>query len=209
MPNDENIVFLDIETNFAKSFINGEEKRYVKDILKNLPAQNDDLLKVLNNLHNIENFIIFANYSFDYKLYDKIDFKYEYSKEYRSVDKSNNLYVLYKNILIPVYQIEGLDNRCFYIININRMGKFCREKDTNYFDIQIFEYSNDEKHLQKTMNEKINGCDLQGEEKKNHLLECVNLVIREYVKFESNQIEGYKLFYKDYNKEKENVKSVM
>ena len=38
----------------------------------------DDLLKVLNNLHNIENFIIFANYSFDYKLYDKIDFKYEF-----------------------------------------------------------------------------------------------------------------------------------
>ena len=124
-------------------------------------------------------------------------FKYEYSKEYKSVDENNNLYILHKDILIPVYQIRGIDNNCFYIININKMGKFCREKDTNYFDIQVFEYSRDEKHLQKTMNEKISGCNLDGEEKRDYLLECVNLVIREYVKFEDNQVEGYKLFYKD------------
>lgn len=47
------------------------------------------------------------------------------------------------------------------------------------------------------MNEKISGCNLDGEEKRDYLLECVNLVIREYVKFEDNQVEGYKLFYKD------------
>ena len=200
MPNDENIMFLDFESNFAECFIKGEEKKYVEDVLKKLPELNDNIINVLNNLNNIDKFIIFANYSFDYKLYDKIDFKYEYSKEYESIDKNNNLYVLYKSILIPVYQIKGLDNKCFYMMNVNKMGKFCREKDTNYFDIQVFEYSKDEKHLQKTMSEKINGCDLEGEEKRNHLLECVNLVIREYVKFENNQIEGYKLFYKDSNK---------
>lgn len=38
---------------------------------------------------------------------------------------------------------------------------------------------------------------LNAEEKRDCLLECVNLVIREYVKFEDNQVEGYKLFYKD------------
>lgn len=199
MPNDENIMFLDFESNFAESFINGEEKRYVKDVLKHLPVLNDNIINVLDNLDNVENVIIFANYSFDYKLYDKINFKYEYSEEYESVDENNNLYVLHKNILIPVYQIKGLDNKCFYIININKMGQFCREKEHNYFDIQIFEYSKNEEHLQKTMSEKINGCDLEGEEKKNHLLQCVNLVIREYVKFECNQVEGHKLFYIDSN----------
>ncbi len=199
MPNDENIIFLDFESNFVECFINGEEKRYVKDVLKKLPELNDNIINVLNNLNNADKFIIFANYSFDYKLYDKIDFKYEYSKEYESIDKNNNLYVLYKNILIPVYQIKGLDNKCFYIMNVNKMGKFCREKDTNYFDIQVFEYSKDEEHLQKTMSEKINGCNLEGEEKRNHLLECVNLVIREYVKFECKEIEGYKLLYRDSN----------
>lgn len=34
---------------------------------------------------------------------------------------------------------------------------------------------------------------------KKHLLESVNLVIKEYVKFECNQVEGYKLFYKESN----------
>ena len=53
------------------------------------------------------------------------------------------------------------------------------------------------------MSEKINGCDLKGEEKRNHLLECVNLIIREYVKFEDNQVEGYKLFYTDSNERNE------
>ena len=197
MPNDENIIFSGFESGFVESFIIGEEKRYVKEILKKLPVLNNDIINTLNDLDNIDELIIFANYSFNYKLHNKTDFKYEYSKEYKSVDENNNLYILHKDILIPVYQIRGIDNNCFYIINIIKMGKFCREKDTNYFDIQVFEYSRDEKHLQKTMNEKISGCNLDGEEKRDYLLECVNLVIREYVKFEDNQVEGYKLFYKD------------
>ena len=160
MPNDENIIFSGFESGFVESFIIGEEKRYVKEILKKLPVLNNDIINTLNDLDNIDELIIFANYSFNYKLHNKTDFKYEYSKEYKSVDENNNLYILHKDILIPVYQIRGIDNNCFYIININKMGKFCREKDTNYFDIQVFEYSRDEKHLQKTMNEKISGCNL-------------------------------------------------
>ena len=34
MPNDENIIFSGFESGFVESFIIGEEKRYVKEILK-------------------------------------------------------------------------------------------------------------------------------------------------------------------------------
>lgn len=195
MPNNENIIFSGFESNFVQSFINGEEKRYVKDILKKLPNANSNIIEFLSNMKDIEQVIILANYSFEYNLYDTINLKYEYMQDYKSIDKNNNLYILYKDVLIPVYQIRGLDNSCFYILNINKMGKFCRDKDTDFFDIQVFEYSSDTQHLQEAMNKKINGCELEGDEKRKHLLESVNLVIREYVKFEDNEVKGYKLFY--------------
>lgn len=195
MPNNENIIFSGFESNFVQSFINGEEKRYVKDILKKLPNANSNIIEFLSNMKDIEQVIILANYSFEYNLYDTINLKYEYMQDYKSIDKNNNLYILHKDVLIPVYQIRGLDNSCFYILNINKMGKFCRDKDTDFFDIQVFEYSSDTQHLQEAMNKKINGCELEGDEKRKHLLESVNLVIREYVKFEDNEVKGYKLFY--------------
>lgn len=195
MPDNENIIFSGFESNFVQSFINGEEKTYVKDILKKLPNANSNIIEFLSNMKDIEQVIILANYSFEYNLYDTINLKYEYMQDYKSIDKNNNLYILHKDVLIPVYQIRGLDNSCFYILNINKMGKFCRDKDTDFFDIQVFEYSSDTQHLQEAMNKKINGCELEGDEKRKHLLESVNLVIREYVKFEDNGVKGYKLFY--------------
>lgn len=195
MPDNENIIFSGFESNFVQSFINGEEKTYVKDILKKLPNANSNIIEFLSNMKDIEQVIILANYSFEYNLYDTINLKYEYMQDYKSIDKNNNLYILHKDVLIPVYQIRGLDNSCFYILNINKMGKFCRDKDTDFFDIQVFEYSSDTQHLQEAMNKKINDCELEGDEKRKHLLESVNLVIREYVKFEDNEVKGYKLFY--------------
>ena len=203
MPNNENIIFSGFESNFVQSFINGEEKRYVKDILKKLPNANSKIIEFLSNMKDIEQVIILANYSFEYNLYDTINLKYEYMQDYKRIDKNNNLYILHKDVLIPVYQIRGLDNSCFYILNINKMGKFCRDKDTDFFDIQVFEYSSDTQHLQEAMNKKINGCELEGDEKRKHLLESVNLVIREYVKFEDNEVKGYKLFY---NNTKQKIK---
>ena len=203
MPNNENIIFSGFESNFVQSFINGEEKRYVKDILKKLPNANSKIIEFLSNMKDIEQVIILANYSFEYNLYDTINLKYEYMQDYKSIDKNNNLYIFHKDVLIPVYQIRGLDNSCFYILNINKMGKFCRDKDTDFFDIQVFEYSSDTQHLQEAMNKKINGCELEGDEKRKHLLESVNLVIREYVKFEDNEVKGYKLFY---NNTKQKIK---
>ena len=118
-------------------------------------------------MKDIEQVIILANYSFEYNLYDTINLKYEYMQDYKSIDKNNNLYIFHKDVLIPVYQIRGLDNSCFYILNINKMGQFCRDKDTDFFDIQVFEYSSDTQHLQEAMNKKINGCELEGDEKEN------------------------------------------
>ena len=91
MPNDENIIFSRFESGFVESFIISEEKRYVKEILKKLPVLNNDIINTLNDLDNIDELIIFANYSFNHKLHNKTDFKYEYSKEYKSVDENNNL----------------------------------------------------------------------------------------------------------------------
>lgn len=195
MPNDENIIFSGFESNFVESFINGEEKRYVKDVLDKLQNSKEDILNVLKSIENVEEILIFANYTFDYKLYDKLDIKHQYIEGYKCIDKDNDLYVLYKDVLIPVYQIKGINKNSFYILNSNRMGKFCRDKENEYFNINIIEYSNNSEQLQKTMRDEINGCDLKGEEKKNHLLECVNLIIREYVKFDNNAIDGYKLYY--------------
>jgi len=43
MPNDENIIFSGFESGFVESFIIGEEKRYVKEILKKLPVLNNNI----------------------------------------------------------------------------------------------------------------------------------------------------------------------
>ena len=72
MPNNENIIFSGFELNFVQSFINGEEKRYVKDILKKLPNANSNIIEFLSNMKDIEQVIILANYSFEYNLYDTI-----------------------------------------------------------------------------------------------------------------------------------------
>ena len=54
MPNNENIIFSGFESNFVQSFINGEEKRYVKDILKKLPNANSNIIEFLSNMKDIE-----------------------------------------------------------------------------------------------------------------------------------------------------------
>ena len=54
MPNDENIIFSGFESGFVESFIIGEEKRYVKEILKKLPVLNNDIINTLNDLDNID-----------------------------------------------------------------------------------------------------------------------------------------------------------
>lgn len=195
MPNDENIIFSGFESNFVESFINGEEKRYVKDVLDKLQNSKDDILNVLQNIKNVEQILIFANYTFEHKLYSKLDMKHEYIDGYECIDKNNDLYIAYKNILIPVYEIRGINKDSFYVLDSNRMGKFCRDKEDGYFDINIIQYSSSPEKLEKAIKDKINGCDLKGEEKKNHLLECVNLIIREYVRFDNNAIDGYKLYY--------------
>ena len=146
MPNDENIIFSGFESGFVESFIIGEEKRYVKEILKKLPVLNNDIINTLNDLDNIDELIIFANYSFNYKLHNKTDFKYEYSKEYKSVDENNNLYILHKDILIPVYQIRGIDNNLFFLLHLNYNHLFFRSLFfVNVFhllNIQILVYQN-------------------------------------------------------------------
>lgn len=42
------------------------------------------------------------------------------------------------------------------------------------------------------MSSKVNGLDLQGNERKNHLLESVNIFIREYVRFDDGNMKGIK-----------------
>ena len=87
MPNNENIIFSGFESNFVQSFINGEEKRYVKDILKKLPNANSNIIEFLSNMKDIEQVIILANYSFEYNLYDTINLKYEVGQDIYTIVK--------------------------------------------------------------------------------------------------------------------------
>ena len=195
MPNNENIIFDGIEKEFVKSFSNGEEDKYVDKTLSNLPLMNKNIIDIFNSLNNIENYIIFANYNFNYKMHNKLNFRYQYSEEFKCIDKDNKQYVVYKDILIPVYYLHGLSDKFFCIVNINKMGKFCRDKYEDFFDINIIEYSRNNKHLENAMKNEIVGCDLKGEKRKKYLLESVNIIIREYIKFENKEVEGYKVYY--------------
>ncbi len=42
------------------------------------------------------------------------------------------------------------------------------------------------------MNTQVNGLELSGDERKNHLLESVNLNINEYVRFDDKKMNGIK-----------------
>ena len=66
------------------------------------------------------------------------------------------------------------------------------EKYCNDFEINIKDFYNNKELMEKYMNTQVNGLELHGDERKNHLLESVNLNINEYVRFNDEKMNGIK-----------------
>ena len=67
------------------------------------------------------------------------------------------------------------------------------QKNKESFKIVINDFYNNDKLIEKFMNEKVSGLDITGQERKNHLLESVNIFIQEYIRFYEENIECYKI----------------
>jgi hypothetical protein len=90
MPNNRCIVWLDFEENFAKSFINSEEKRYTDFLRNNSKKVEGSLSEFLNKRYKnkLDKIIIFANYKFGYYI-PEID-KVKYSIKILNIQKNTS-----------------------------------------------------------------------------------------------------------------------
>ena len=191
MPNDRTIIWTNFEEGFADAFIRGEEGKYSKLLEKKSKAENlsiSDYLKSKNLIHN--KYIIFADYSAICNIlqYSNISYNIPDNIKYNGLKSSH--YFKYNNYYIPIFSIDGLKEDCVYLFNTNELG--CMEKYCNDFEITIKDFYNNKKLLEEFMNTQVNGLELSGDERKNHLLESVNLNINEYVRFDDKKMNGIK-----------------
>ena len=117
--------------------------------------------------------------------------KYEVPEDYKKKYIKTDQYLEYKEIYIPIIEIKGVSSNYIYIVNKNKMGKIQKRKES--FKIVINDFYNNDKLIEKFMNEKVSGLDITGQERKNHLLESVNIFIQEYIRFNEENIECYKI----------------
>ena len=145
-------------------------------------------LKSKDLIHN--KYIIFADYSAIYNIlqYSNISYNIPDNIKYNGLKSSH--YFKYNNNYIPIFSIDGLNEDCIYLFNTNELG--CMEKYCNDFEINIKDFYNNKELMEKYMNTQVNGLELHGDERKNHLLESVNLNINEYVRFNDEKMNGIK-----------------
>lgn len=191
MPNDRTIIWTNFEDGFANAFIRSEEKKYSKLLEKESDLSVLDILSYFDN-DNIDykDYIIFADYSAMHNIlqYSNISYSIPNNIKYDGLESSH--YFNYKDNYIPIYSINGLNEDYIYLFNIDELGKM--EKYCDDFEIEIKDFYNNNKLIDEFMTSKVNGLDLQGSERKNHLLESVNLYIREYIRFDNKKMKGIK-----------------
>ena len=100
------------------------------------------------------------------------------------------MYFVYKNNYIPIFSLSGLDEKTIYLFNVKDLG--IMEKSIEDFEIEINDFRNNNELIEKFMSTNVKGLSLKGEERKNHLLELVNLCINEYVRFDDEKMKGEK-----------------
>lgn len=192
MPNDKNIIWTGFEENYANSFISAESKKYAKILEKNSIQKDVNLIEYLDVSEiKLENIIIFLNSTVLYRTIPYNNLKYEVPEDYKKKYIKADQYLEYKEIYIPIIEIKGLSSNYIYIVNKNKMGKMQKNKES--FKIVINDFYNNDKLIEKFMNEKVSGLDITGQERKNHLLESVNIFIQEYIRFYEENIECYKI----------------
>ena len=187
IPNNRCIIWTNFEENFAYSFIEAEENKFVKSLINKSEYIDESVNNYLNSLtiSKLKKMIIFSDYDTIYNLFD-IDAIDHSARE----NNFANLYLLIKGIRIPVYIVNQLEERDLYISYSNKLGRF--EKSSEDFKIEINDFLDNEKMLDECMKKDINGLDLIGDERRNHLLESVDLLIEEYVVYNDQELVSYK-----------------
>lgn len=188
-PNNRCIIWSNFEDGYANSFINSEEKKVSLSLSKKSVYIDEKIMDYLNGLtkSQLKKSILFSNYESIYNIIGYSDIKY--NNESESNDYAN-LFIVIKKEYIPVVIIDGLEDEYIYHVYKNQLGKL--EKYIDEFRIEVSDFYNNEKLLNKTMEENINGLDLEGEARKNHLLESVDLLLEEYFLYDDEKLISQK-----------------
>lgn len=186
-PNNRCIVWTNFEENFAYSFINAEENKFIKALTDKSEFVDDSVNNYLNKLTSskLKKMIIFSDYDTVYNLFD-FDIIDHSVRENDFAD----LYLIIRGIKIPVYIVNRFDEGYLYISYSNKLGRF--EKSSDGFKIEVNDFLDNDELLNECMKKEINGLTLTGDEKKNHLLESVDLLIEEYVVYNEQDLVSYK-----------------
>ncbi len=187
VPNNRCIIWTGFEDNFSYSFIEAEEKKFSSSLHKKSKFINNSIIEPLRklSLSKLKKSIIFSSYDAIYHMFDN-DMLDHYVKE----NDYANMYVKIKKVKIPICIIDGIEDGYAYHTYTNRIGYF--EKSKKDFEINIRDFSNNKKLLDEYMKKSIKGLTLEGDEKRDHLLESVDILIKEYVIYNDNKLEASK-----------------
>ena len=186
-PNNRCIIWSNFEDGYANSFINSEEKKIALSLNKKSTYVDINILDYLENLtkSKLKKSILFSSYEAVHNIIEYNNLKYNNDNN-GSKNNYADLFVLIKKEYVPIIVIDGLEDNYIYHVYNGELGNL--EKATDEFKIEITDFYNNEKLLNKTMDEKINGLELEGDDKKNHLLESVDLLIEEYVLYDDTKL---------------------
>ena len=188
-PNNRCIIWSNFEDGYANSFINSEEKKISFSLNKKSVYIDEKIMDYLNGLtkSQLKKSILFSNYESIYNIIGYSDIKYNNESK---TNNYANLFIVIKKEYIPVVIIDGIEDNYIYHVYKNQLGKL--EKYIDEFRIEVSDFYNNEKLLNKTMEENINGLDLEGEARKNHLLESVDLLLEEYFLYDDEKLISQK-----------------
>lgn len=191
MPHDRTIIWSNFEDSYADSFIRAEEKKYSKLLDENAILNNMNLISYFKQHKlNADNYIIFADYTIIYNTFNRENLSYTIPENYKTFDSDARTYFKYNDKYIPIYQLDGLNEEFIYLIKVNKIGKI--KKLENSFNIEIKDFFNNKNLIDDYMNAEVSGLNLNSEERRQHLLECVNISINEYIKIEDDKMEAIK-----------------
>ena len=187
-PNNRYIIWSNFEEGYANSFISSEEKKMSFSLKEKAIYNDNSVLSYLNSLSKskLKKSVLFSNYEAIYNIIDSNNLKYNIKNK---MDYSD-LFILIKKAPVPVIIIEGLEENFIYHVFSNELGKL--EKSVDEFEIIVKDFYNDNKLLKKVMLEKISGSELTGNDKKNYLLESVDLLIGEYIFYDNDKLVSVK-----------------
>lgn len=194
---DENICWDNFESYFVEAFTNAEETKYSEIISKKSKMIDKNIIDYIENIKvdELKDYIIFKNYKSLYKTVGYEHLVWQLPEDY--ICKYNNYascYLYIKDVYIPIIDLEGLDNAIYLFKNKDLM---VMNKTVKGFIIDIQDFTTNKELLEKNMNNTIQGLDLKGEERRNHLLSSVDVDIKEYVSFDEENLIGYKFMRKE------------